>query len=83
MGSYDAMKLTLNVDQNVAERARRLAKRRGISLSKMVEGYLAAVTEPAGAPATMDTPVLRSLRGSLRSAEVDGYRKHLVAKYIH
>jgi len=40
------MKLTLSVDDRVVSRAKQYAKRRGISVSKMVEGYLAAVAEP-------------------------------------
>jgi len=73
-------KLTLSVDNRVVSRAKQYAKRRGVSVSKMVEGYLAAVAEPPSC-ATADAPILRSVRGILKSADVDEYRKHLAAKY--
>ena len=73
-------KLTLSVDHRVVSRAKQYARRRGVSVSEMVEAYLAAVAEP-NSPATGATPVLRSVRGVLKSAGLDEYRKHLAAKY--
>ena len=73
-------KLTLSVDDRVISRAKRYAKQRGVSVSAMVEAYLAAVAGPP-TPAAQDAPILRSLRGSLRKADLAGYRKHLVVKY--
>jgi hypothetical protein len=73
-------KLTLSVDNRVVSRAKHYAKRQGVSVSKMVEGYLAAVAEPPS-PATDAAPILRSVRGILKNADIDDYRKHLAAKY--
>ncbi len=73
-------KLTLSVDNGVVSRAKQYAKLRGVSVSKMVEGYLTAVAEPPS-PVTGAAPILRSLRGVLKSADIDEYRKHLTAKY--
>jgi hypothetical protein len=73
-------KLTLSVDDRVVLRAKRYAKLRGISVSRMVETYLSSVAEPAP-PAGGSTPVLRSVRGVLKNANVNEYRKHLAAKY--
>ena len=73
-------KLTLSVDDRVVSRAKRYAKQRGVSISKMVEAYLAAVAEPAS-PISRDTPILRAVRGSLGNADIQEYRKHLAAKY--
>jgi hypothetical protein len=73
-------KLTLSVDDRVVSRAKLYAKRRGVSVSKMVEAYLAGITEPAP-PSMRDAPILRSVRGSLKKADLDDYRKHLAAKY--
>jgi hypothetical protein len=39
---------------------------------------LEAVAEPTAAP---DTPILRSLRGSLKKADAEAYKRHLAAKY--
>ena len=60
-------------------RAKRYAKRRGVSVSRMVETYLAQVSEPA-ATAQMP-PVLRSVRGILKNAAPEDYRKHKREKY--
>jgi hypothetical protein len=72
-------KLTLSVDDRVVSRAKRYARRQGVSVSKMVEDYLATVAAPPSPVA--DTPVLRTVRGALKQASVGDYRKHLAAKY--
>jgi hypothetical protein len=70
----------LSVDEHIVSRAKRYAKQHGVSVSELVEVYLAAV---AGRPsaATPDTPIPRSVRGCLEKADLEGYRKHLAAKY--
>jgi len=73
-------KLTLSVDDRVVSRAKQFAKRRGVSVSEMVEAYLAAVAEPPS-PATGAASILRSVRGVLKNADIEKYRKHLSAKY--
>jgi len=73
-------KLTLSVDDRVVSRAKQYAKQRGVSVSQMVETYLAAVAEPSS-PATGAAPILRSVRGILKKADIDAYRKHLAVKY--
>jgi hypothetical protein len=73
-------KLTLSVDEQVIEKAKRYASERGVSVSELVEAYLSAVTSSAGdAP---DPPVLRALRGILKHGTRDDYRKHLEKKYL-
>jgi hypothetical protein len=82
-------RLTLNVDKTVLARAKRYAKKRGVSVSQIVQEYLDIVSvtptqaafSPAKSPANNDGPVLRSLRGILKSANIEIYRDHLVAKY--
>ena len=73
-------KLTLSVDHHVVLNAKEYAKRRGVSVSEMVEAYLAAIADPRS-PAESAAPILRSLRGVLKNADVDAYQKHLAAKY--
>jgi len=77
-------KLTLSVDDRVVSRAKQYAKLRGVSVSEMVEAYLdavgGAVGEP-GSPAAGAAPILRSVRGVLKNADGDAYRKHLATKY--
>jgi len=72
-------KLTLSVDDSVVERAKRYAKTRGVSISELVEAYLDLVSRRRGV--TAETPVLRSLRGTLRGANPEDYRRHLARKY--
>lgn len=73
-------KLTLSVDGRVVSRAKQYAKRRGVSVSEIVEAYLAALAEPPS-PTAGDAPILRSVRGSLKRADIGAYRKHLAAKH--
>ena len=73
-------KLTLSVDDCVVSRAKQYAKLRGVSVSQMVETYLAAVAEPP-TPATGAAPILRSVRGVLKDGNINEYRKHLAVKY--
>jgi hypothetical protein len=73
-------KLTLSVDDSVISRAKQYAKLRGVSISEMVQTYLAAVAEPVSRSAG-DAPILRSVRGVLKHAEIDDYREHLSTKY--
>lgn len=72
--------LTLNVDPRVVARAKRYAKKNGVSLSSMVENYLSKVSMPA--PATALPPILRSLRGILREGDAKDYREYLAKKYL-
>jgi len=73
-------KLTLSVDPDVVSRAKRYAKQNGLSLSKMVEVYLASVSAPP--PAQDLPPILRSLRGILRKGDPEDHKKHLAEKYL-
>jgi hypothetical protein len=74
------IKLTLTVDSGVVARAKRYAKQRSVSVSKIVETYLAEVSEPSPATAGEATPVLRSVRGILKSGNLSDYRRHVSAK---
>lgn len=73
-------KLTLSVDSRIVSRAKRYARQHGVSVSGMVEAYLARVTG-AATSAAPDAPVLRSVRGILKKADPEEYRRHLSAKY--
>jgi hypothetical protein len=77
------MKLTLSVnDDKVISQAKQFAKSRGTSVSELVETYLASVVVVyTGQRAKFDAPILRSLRGSLKQADIGDYRAHLETKY--
>ena len=72
-------KLTLSVDDSVVRQAKRYARARGTSVSRLVETYLDLLSEPGATGA--DPPVLRQLRGLLRSADLGDHRRHLRRKY--
>jgi hypothetical protein len=72
-------KLTLSVDDQVISRAKNYAKQSGVSISEMVENYLSAVAEPM--EARHNAPILRSVRGILKKADIAEYREHLATKY--
>ncbi|HTC33242.1 MAG TPA: DUF6364 family protein [Bryobacteraceae bacterium] len=74
-------KLTLSVDDTVISRAKRHAKAHGVSISKMVEAYLSAVVAEPATRVSADTPVLRSVRGILKKADVKDYKRYLATKY--
>ena len=74
-------KLTLSVDPSVISHAKRYAKRRGVSVSEIVEAYLAAVSDPSPSTAKAAPPILRAVRGSLKKADREEHRKYLAAKY--
>ena len=73
-------KLTLSVDSRVVSGAKQYAKLRGVSVSEMVEGYLAVVAEPPSSSAD-SAPILRSVRGILRNGDIAEYHEHLRAKH--
>ena len=73
-------KLTLNVDGRVVAQAKRYARARGASVSRLVETYLDMVSGPTAKDAGMP-PVLARLRGSMRSGTRADYRRYLDRKF--
>ena len=55
-------KLTLKLDGTVIARAKKYAKKRNTSLSKMIEAYLDSITQP-GDSGIETTPLVESLSG--------------------
>jgi hypothetical protein len=77
-------KLTLRLDEELIERAKAYSRVSGKSVSQIVADYLALLPGGAAEGGTRLTPIVRSLRGLLRGADVDesDYRKHLEDKYL-
>ena len=73
-------KLTLSVDERVIARAKRYARARGTSVSKLVERMLDGTAESREVAAGT-TPVLARLRGSLKGGSLADYHRHLEQKY--
>lgn len=73
-------KLTLSVDEQVIERARRYSRRHNTSISQLVSNYLAQLD--ADQEAGTYSPTVRRLIGILpREAAVEQYHQHLEEKY--
>jgi len=73
-------KLTLSVDEQVIEGARRYSRRHNTSISQLVSNYLAQLDADQGA-ATY-SPTVRRLLGILPGdATVEQYHRHLEEKY--
>ena len=77
-------KLTLSLDKKVIEEAKKYAKRKNISLSKLIESYLNKVSgEKKEGPAI--SPLVKSLSGVLTlpkgSDHKKGYSDYLSGKY--
>jgi hypothetical protein len=75
-------KLTLSVDAHVVAGAKRYARTRGTSVSKLVETMLRLVSaRPMEGDGSAPPPILRRLQGSLARGSVRDYRRHLERKY--
>ncbi|HVT58860.1 MAG TPA: DUF6364 family protein [Thermoanaerobaculia bacterium] len=78
-------KLTLKLDQQVIEKAKLYAQRRGVSLSRVVESYFLGLTRDEGANSRELTGIVSELAGILACKEVDtskkGYAEYLTRKH--
>ena len=66
-------KLTLKLNASVIEKAKQYAKKNNISLSRMIENYLTAVTESRNTENKI-SPLVKSLTGVVKLENKD-YRK--------
>ena len=75
-------KLTLRMTDEAIERAKRYAAQRGISVSKLVENFFAALEADDTEDIEM-SPLVQSLWGTLEESDVseEDYRDHLEEKY--
>jgi len=70
-------KLTLTIEQTVIDKAKRYAKRKGHSLSDIIENYLKVITYD-GAKSEMEiAPTVKSMRGSFKVPLDFDYKKEL------
>ncbi|MCP4668170.1 MAG: antitoxin [Deltaproteobacteria bacterium] len=77
-------KLTLRLDESLIRQAKSFARKSGKSVSQVVADYFLLLEEK---PKEIDqdlTPIVRSLKGALRGAEIDveDYRRHLEEKHL-
>ncbi|MEM7548720.1 MAG: DUF6364 family protein [Bacteroidota bacterium] len=70
-------KLTLSLEQNVIEQAKRYAKQEGESLSEIVENYLKVLTREKQYKRIVNNPVVNSLKGSFKTPDIFNYKEEL------
>ena len=77
-------KLTIKLNNDVINRAKKYARDRKTSLSRMIESYLDSVTGKEDEDVEI-TPLVKSLSGVIRLPEDYDYRNdrtdHLIRKY--
>lgn len=75
-------KLTLRLERDLIERAKKIARRRGKSVSKMVADYFRALDTVHKEEQDV-APLTRSLQGILRDSGLDerDHRRHLEEKH--
>ncbi len=73
-------KLTLRLEEELIGVAKEFARSRGKSVSRIVADYFALLgREQEGLDIS---PKVRSMRGSLRGANAEDYRRYLEDKYL-
>lgn len=73
-------KLTLRMDEDLIRLAKAFARSSGKSVSRIVADYFALLGDKNSDISI--TPAVRSLRGSLRGADEEDYRRYLEEKYF-
>lgn len=71
-------KLTLNIDKDVARKAKVYAKKEGRSLSDLVENYLKLLTKNSAIEDSEYSPRVKALLGSVTLPKDFDYKKELV-----
>ena len=76
-------KLTLRVDSNLIEKAKRYSAENGKSLSQIVADHFTALTASSEAQDRSTTPITNSLRGAWKHIDFDEdeYHRYLEEKY--
>ena len=71
-------KLTLTIEQAIIEKSKEYAKKKGRSLSDIIENYLKAITKEDQKTKIEITPIVKSLRGSFKAPDRFDYKKALM-----
>jgi hypothetical protein len=70
-------KLTLTIEQTVIDKAKRYAKKKGNSLSGIIENYLKVITNDSTKSEIEITPTVKSMKGSFKVPTDFDYKKEL------
>ena len=76
-------KLTLRLDDELINRAKAYAKKNSKSVSQIVAGYFSLLDSETKKETSEFTPIVRSLKGSLKGAKLGkkDYHKYLQEKH--
>ena len=69
-------KLTISIDKNIVEQAKAFAKKKGRSLSEIIENYLKVIVEKEKQPLEI-SPEIKKLQGSVKLPADFDYKKEL------
>jgi len=77
-------KLTLRLDDELINRAKSYARKRGKSVSQIVAGYFSLLDDTPEKETSEFSPIVRSLKGSLKGTKVGkkDYHKYLEGKHL-
>ncbi len=77
-------KLTLRIDEDLIEQAKRFSEKNGKSVSKIVSDYFSILFGKYPSSDTEITPTVQSLRGALKGSKIDkkDYKIYLEKKYL-
>jgi hypothetical protein len=70
-------KLTLTIEQTVIDKAKRYAKKKGNSLSGIIENYLKVITNDSVKSEIEITPTVKSMKGSFKAPSDFDYKKEI------
>ena len=70
-------KLTLTIEQEIIEKAKKYAKSKNRSLSDIIENYLKLLTNKDQKKETELDPIVESLKGSFKTPKNIDYKKEL------
>ena len=77
-------KLTLSINEKTVEKAKRISRMRGKSISKMVEEYLNSITEKEEQKASAVDKIKKIMKGRITNKNLDWKKvkeEHLSKKY--
>ena len=76
--------IILRLDDKLIKRAKSYAKKSGKSVSQIVAGYFSLLDADPEKETSEFTPIVRSLKGSLKGARASkqDYHKYLEEKYL-
>jgi len=73
-------KLTLTIEKDIIEKAKKYARKRERSLSALVENYLKTLADDSNKKEEKLTPIVKSLKGSFKLPESFDYKKELTGR---